>query len=604
MAEGKDVSANSSGNWVATFYGGHPPRFELAADADGSHSVARHNECTVLFDGLLHTRREWLHELPDSVVPSPSDAELVLRAYLTWGDDLLEQLKGLFALVVWDGRDESLLCARDPHGMHPFFYAAADDDLLLSSSIEALVRHPRVPGDVDRTALADHLCHRWPKLEATYFAAVRRLPGGHALRVRDGNRSVKRYWDPIPPGRPIDYISEDEVGRFDELLDDAVDRCLRVGPAAIYLSGGLDSISVATVAKAGIERRLMRPLLALSLVFEHPLANEEAIQREVASDLGLAQEIVTISKAVGPKGLLASALEMSARRPAPMINLWNPAYRYLAERARDQGYSVILTGNGGDEWLEAGVHKANRALREFDLLTLYQLWSSMQRSYTFTKGTVARNLVWTYGMRPIIREGASRIVGRAAPARLRQLRRQRMERLRPVWVAPEPDLRESMFERYRVHLETTSRGALNSPMVAYELEEFYESGRELGMRLLHPFWDADLTAFLARAPVRMLIRGGRSKGLVRQSLARRFPDIGFDRHRKVNATDFYRSVLTGEGKIAWREMGGAQALAELRIVNPDALEKSMTELFEDNDPLKAYQIWYVLSLESWLRSRL
>jgi len=161
-----------------------------------------------------------------------------------------------------------------------------------------------------------------------------------------------------------------------------------------------------------------------------------------------------------------------------------------------------------------------------------------------------------------------------------------------------------MFERYRVQLETTSRGALDSPVVAYELEEFYESGRELGMRLLHPFWDADLTAFLARAPVRMLIRGGRSKGLVRQSLARRFPDLGFERHRKVNATDFYRSVLTGEGRIQWKKMGGAQALAELEIVNPDLLNESMTELFEDTDPFKAYRIWYVLSLESWLRPRL
>jgi len=330
-------SAYSSGTWLATFYGAQPQRIEVAADAEGRRSVARGNECTVVFDGLLHTRRAWLHELRNGAFADLSDAELVLRAYLAWGDELLERLKGLFALVVWDGRDKTLLCARDPHGLHPFFYAKAGDDLLLSASVEALVQHPRVPGDVDRTALADHLCHRWPKLDATYFAAVRRLPGGYALRVRNGHRRVERYWDPIPPGKPIDYLSDDEVGRFDELLDEAVDRCLRAGPAAIYLSGGLDSISVAAVAKDDLDRRQMAPLLALSLVFEHPLANEEATQREVASDLGLGQEIVTISEAVGPKGLLASALEMSAQRPAPMINLWNPAYRHLAERARSQG---------------------------------------------------------------------------------------------------------------------------------------------------------------------------------------------------------------------------------------------------------------------------
>ena len=142
-------------------------------------------------------------------------------------------------------------------------------------------------------AIADHLCHRWPKLESTYFEAVRRLPGGYALRVHEGRRTVARYWDPIPPGRPIDYISEEEAGRFTELLDQAVDRCLPGGPAAIYLSGGLDSVSVAALAQEQLRDRDAGPLLALSLVFEHPDANEEDTQRAVATRLGLPQKIVT-----------------------------------------------------------------------------------------------------------------------------------------------------------------------------------------------------------------------------------------------------------------------------------------------------------------------
>ena len=62
----------------------------------------------------------------------------------------------------------------------------------------------------------------------------------------------------------------------------------------------------------------------------------------------------------------------------------------------------------------------------------------------------------------------------------------------PEWVAPDAALRAQMLERYRAYRRTVSRGALDSPMVAFELEEFYESGRELGVRLLHPFWDAAL----------------------------------------------------------------------------------------------------------------
>src|SRR5262249_25580218 len=156
--------------------------------------------------------------LRDFALPTASDAELVLQAYLRWGERLLEEIKGLFALIVWDGHKDVLLCARDPHGMNPCFYGEDAGDLFISASPEALARHPRLPGTVDRVAIAEPLCHRWPRLEATYFDGVRRLPGGYVLRDGDGRRTVTRYWDPVPPGRPIDYISEDEAGRFTDLF--------------------------------------------------------------------------------------------------------------------------------------------------------------------------------------------------------------------------------------------------------------------------------------------------------------------------------------------------------------------------------------------------
>ena len=601
-------TAGHAGTWLATVRKEGGKRFEVSAGPGSSHSIANEGTCTVLFDGLLHSRREWLN---DFSLSTASDASLVLKAYLRWGEGVLERVKGLFALIIWDGGRDLLLCARDPHGMHPCFYADDAGDLFLSASADALARHPRIPGTVDRVAIADHLCHRWPKLESTYFEAVRRLPGGYALRVHEGRRTVARYWDPIPPGRPIDYISEAEAGRFTELLDQAVDRCLPGGPAAIYLSGGLDSVSIAALAQEQLRDRDAGPLLALSLVFEHPDANEEGTQRAVATRLGLPQKVVTVGDAVGPNGLLADALEMSASRSAPMMNLWNPAYAFLARYAVEHRCEVILTGNGGDEWLEAGVHNARLALKRLDFATVYRLWACMQRSYPHSRGTVARNLLWSFGLRPILGEGARSILERTAPEILARRERWRFAQATPAWVASDPGLRDQMLERYRAHKRAPRRGALDSPMVAYDLEEFYESGRHLGIPLLHPFWDADLTAFLARVPPRLLMRDGYSKGLVRQSLAQKFPQLGFDRARKVTASGFYRSVMIREGVEAWKRMGGAQALAELGIVDGPALDRHMNDLFRHGDaglsgadPGKAWQIWYVLSTEAWLRPRL
>jgi asparagine synthase (glutamine-hydrolysing) len=602
------AAVGPAGTWLVTFRKEGAVRFDVSAGPGSQHTVAKDGACTALFDGLLHCRREWLHEFS---VPEASDATLVLQAYLRWGEGLLERVKGLFALIIWDSRRDLLLCARDPHGMHPCFYGDDAGDLFLSSSAQALAAHPRIPGTVDRVAIADHLCHRWPRLEATYFDGVRRLPGGYVLRVREGRRTVARYWDPIPPGRPIDYVSDEEAGRFGELLDRAVDRCLPDGPAAVYLSGGLDSVSVAALAQEQLRDEDVDPLLALSLVFEHPDANEGDTQRAVATRLGLPQKIVTVGEAVGPNGLLADALEMSASRSAPMMNLWNPAYAFLGRYAAEHGCEVILTGNGGDEWLEAGVHKARLALERLDLATLYRLWASMQRSYPYSRGTVARNLLWTYGLRPILGDGARSVLDRTAPQVIARREQQRFGDATPAWVAPDPELRSQMLATYRAHKRAVRRGALDSPMVAYELEEFYESGRQLGVPLRHPFWDADLTAFLARVPPRLLMRDGYSKGLVRQTLAQKFPQLGFDRSRKVTASGFYRSVLISEGVDAWTRMGGAHALAELGVVDGPRLDRHMHDLFRHGDagvsgadPGKAWQIWYVLTTEAWVRPRL
>ncbi len=574
-------SRGPSATWIATWRKEGAERFEVSSGPGSPHSLAREGDLTVLFDGLLHSRRDWLR---DFSLPGASDAELLLQAYQRWGEGVLDRIRGLFAFVIWDASRDFLLCARDAHGMHPFFYAEDDGDLFLAASAAALARHPRVPGTVDTVAIADHLCHRWPTLEATYFEGVKRLGGGYALRVRERRRTVRRYWDPIPPGRPIDYISEAEAGRFTGLLEQAVDRCLPDGPAAIYLSGGLDSVSIAALAQEQLHDRNTESLLALSLVFEHPAANEEDMQRAIAARLGLPLKIVTVSEAAGPEGLLASASEMSASRSAPMMNLWNPAYAFLAGYAADQGCEVILTGNGGDEWLEAGVKDARLALQRLDFVTFYEIWSCMQRSYPYSRARIARNLLWTFGMRPILREAATSTLERTAPEALARQERWRFNQSTPEWVVADPWVREQMLEGFRARKRIRSRGALDNPLVAFELEEFYESGRQFGVRLLHPFWDADLTAFLARVPPRLLMRDGYSKGLVRQTLAQKFPQLGFGRHRKVTASGFYRSLLISEGVDAWKQMGGAQALAELGIVDPVALDRHMNGLFRQDTP--------------------
>jgi asparagine synthase (glutamine-hydrolysing) len=576
-------------------------------DVPLSVDIARQGQCGALFDGLLYNRKELEHRLQ---TPGLTDSELVLHAYLRWGDDVLDELKGIYAFVIGDVVHRRVLCARDRVGSHPLFYADAGGDLLVSPSIARLFGDPRVSNQVNRAALADHLAHRWPDPGETYFSAIRRIPPGHVLVASPDGRRISRYWSPVPEDEEIDWVGTDELEQFDELLTAAVTRFLGLGRAGIYLSGGLDSVSVAAfAAKASRETNGQVPL-ALSLGFSNEATNEQPIQRAVAADLDLPQLLVPLDEAAGPDGLVAADLELTKRWPAPMVNLWLPAYNSLAAQGRDRGCRVILSGHGGDEWLCVTPYLAADLIYSRDLKGVLRLWDNHQRSYPLASRTIIWNLLWRFGTRPLLAAASHRL----APSAMRY-RRGLVGRM-PSWIAPDPVLRRELAERAdrsapkpaspgRVYLAEMNR-ALDHALVAMELEEAFEAGRRLGVRFGHPFWDADLLTFLYRTPPELLNQGGRSKGLVRSTLARRFPQLGFERQRKVTALPVARRTMVEEGGPAWRRLGGATALADLGVVDANAVSDLMEGLLGNGTGYEANvhtdRILDIISLEAWARS--
>jgi asparagine synthase (glutamine-hydrolysing) len=610
------VEPSRDGRGAATPTDGSRPLSVLGRCGPGSPEVAGRGHCHVVFEGVLYNRAELSTETTEPLEPTASDAEVLLDAYLRLGPQVLARTKGVFAVVIWDGRDSNLICARDAIGIHPLFYAGAGDRILLSPSIDALIAHPHVSRAVNRAALADRLCHRFPDNEETYFQAVKRVPPGHAMRVGTAGRHVYRYWDPAPPDAPIDWIDEDELERFDELLERAVTRCLELGPAGIYLSGGLDSVTVAGVAADGSHPRGLPPPVALSLAFPDPDSNEEEVQRDVAAGLGLPQSLVPLDDAVGAAGLLMSALDMSSAWPVPLLNLWLPAYEHLASEASRRGCRVILTGGGGDEWLCVSPFYAADLMRSLDIRGFCRLMLDQRRSYRGSRRWLARNLLWTNGAEPLVRARVGRILRAAAPRAYRAQRRRRISRSTPDWVAPDPGLRREIDRRAEETRPEPERGSfylravrssLDHALVATEMEEWFEHGRRAGVSVVQPFRDADLVDFLYRTPPDLLTQGGREKGLVREALDRRFPDLGFERQKKVTAADYYRNTLLSQGPRALKKMGGTRALGEIGVVHARGATRLLEDILSgshlDDAYRDAYRIWDTLSLEAWLRPR-
>jgi asparagine synthase (glutamine-hydrolysing) len=613
-------------SWLLSYHNrkalSDPSKIRLLCHRDRSSQIeAQSEQYQVFFDGILYNRTELMNCLVDSVQPDTNNAELILSAYHQWGQKVINHIKGIFALLIWDREQNALLAVRDPIGIYPLFYTNAENEWLFSTSIHTLLKHKSVSSTVNRALLVEQIYHGWSNVEETFFQEIRRVPPGHILHIdRNHSATIERYWDLPIPGISCDWIQEDEVALFEQLLEQAIDRCLSLGSAAIYLSGGLDSVSIAAVAAERSRSKGLAAPRALSLVFPET-CNEAEIQKAVAADLQLTQVLLPFEQAIETEGLLISALKMNADSSSPAMSPWKPAYYQLGLTGKQRGCQVILTGSGGDEWLGVTPLLAADLIRSLNIADFYHLWHSLQRSYDMPWYAMAENMLWRFGLKPVLGEVKRATFGRflhtAIPGLLQAHRQSSFEQEQPDWLMPDPALRQTVQQR-REHVweqarqpQTTSsfyfreiRAGFDHPLTSMEMEEIFEDGNRLGMRILMPYWDVDLLTMLYRTPPRLLLQGGRSKGLVREAMARQFPQLGFERQKKVIAIDFFNKTMLREGKKAWHMLGGTPTLAALDILDEKRFTSAMTSILEQQDYQQAYRIWDILNLEAWLQSHL
>jgi hypothetical protein len=145
------------------------------------------------------------------------------------------------------------------------------------------------------------------------------------------------------------------------------------------------------------------------------------------------------------------------------------------------------------------------------------------------------------------------------------------------------------------------RTGLDHALTSMEMEEWDEVRRRAGVRIAQPFWDAGVVDLLHRVDPRALMQGGRSKGLVRSALERRFPGLGFGAQKKVLSSDFFGAVLHTGAPAALDAIGGLDSLADLGVIDAPAAERFLRDVVARNDRRNIHHIWSILGLEVWTR---
>ncbi|MFC9254119.1 asparagine synthase (glutamine-hydrolyzing) [Amycolatopsis thailandensis] len=215
-------------------------------DLDGGRQPMTAGTTALTYSGEVYNFREMRTELTarGHRFDTRSDTEVVLRAYLEWGDAFVDRLNGMYAFAIWDG--DELLLVRDRMGVKPLFYYPTPDGVLFGSEPKAILANPLAERVLDTDGLRDLLSVAKNPGHAV-FRGMRELPPGHTLRVRRDGLDLRKYWSLQAGEHPDDLTTT--VARVRELLEDTVTRQLVADvPLCTLLSGGLDSSTLTALA--------------------------------------------------------------------------------------------------------------------------------------------------------------------------------------------------------------------------------------------------------------------------------------------------------------------------------------------------------------------
>ncbi|KAI8977412.1 asparagine synthase [Mycotypha africana] len=276
-----------------------------------------------------------------------SDSEIALHLYEEYGLSFLDHLRGEFAAVIYDTERNHIIAARDRYGIKPLYYTVSQGTLLIASEIKSFIPLGWKPEwDVDSVLNNGTFFDN-----RTCFKGVYKVPPAHyLLATGSGSMEIRPYWDADYPDKNVeDPRSVDEMvqGVRDRLVEAVRHRLRADVPIGVYLSGGIDSSCIAGIASKLLkENNPDARMRAFSISFA---GSEKYDEGEIAERTAKFCDVDFHKLSLTEDDLLSSFEESVWHVEQPQFNLNSVGKFLLSEFARDQGYKVVLTGEGSDE---------------------------------------------------------------------------------------------------------------------------------------------------------------------------------------------------------------------------------------------------------------
>ena len=522
-----------------------------------------------------------------------SDTEVVLRAYLQWGEGFVEHLQGMFAIAIWDPRSRKLVLARDRLGKKPLYYYQAGGHCIFGSELKALIAHGGVSGELDTESLVQYLACEYVPAPRSILKDVRKLPAAHLAVLDAAGFRLRRYWElPAPLAKAPEGAREELV----RLLDAAVARRLVADvPVGVFLSGGVDSTAIAALAV-----RHKQPLQTFSIGFTEESFDETPWSLLASQRLRTEHSFEKLSGSACVD-LLPDAV---ASLDEPFAD---PSFlpTMLLSRFTRRSVKVALSGDGGDE-LFAGydpflAHRPAQALS--------RLPSALQRLLRGAAGLLpssSRNMSLDFRVKQFLRgvDAPASLrhqvwIGAFSPAELRAMTNPGMD--------TSGAYREVLAEAERATRLGVKPGSVDEALRFYLgryladdiLVKADRASMSASLELRAPFLDTHVVEFAARLPWQTKLSLRRTKVILKDALRGVVPDEILQRPKKgfgIPVAAWIRGPLRPlfEDALSERELA-ASGLFEPRPIR-SMLERHLRGEADLRKPL-----WTLLMFQLWRR---
>jgi asparagine synthase (glutamine-hydrolysing) len=316
-------------------------------DIEGGAQPMLNEDATiaVVFNGAIYNFAELKARLAAKghSFRTRSDTEVLVHGFEEWGEQLVQQLRGMFAFVIHDAKRLKTLAVRDRLGVKPFYYHHDRDSgrFAFASEIKALFAVEGVPRMVNSEAVPEYLAFRSVAGSRTMFRDIYELEPGCFLRIEDGQVRKVRYWSAETSPAAVEPTGIDERGA--DLLRDAVEaRLVSDVPLGTITSGGLDSSVISAIAAKVLEKRID----TFCVGFADPQLDERVYARRVATLVGSKHHELVVE----PHDILSELDRLTWAHDEPLTHPNAIPMHLLFRTAKErEGVTVLLSGEGADE---------------------------------------------------------------------------------------------------------------------------------------------------------------------------------------------------------------------------------------------------------------